>query len=200
MDRCLLPAKGSACVSLLFRHRTDDFGWFELRNPQLEAAGDCRICSSICPFLLHLVRGRWAEILADRTAARVMGGSEEEEAQEQDGSFLLESRCCRGFCRAHHISLEHWTSESSSCFASGLQMRPLGPKCRPGKTDLRRYLDSPITWKAHWLLDVVTESWAVGKFNWSQQHLLVSPPGQGAPRISSVAGDTRQNRRSQEAP
>ncbi|XP_014112202.1 PREDICTED: solute carrier family 22 member 13 isoform X2 [Pseudopodoces humilis] len=56
MDRCLLPAKGSAHFSLLFRHGADDFGWFELWDSQLEAAGNCRICSYICLFLLHWLK------------------------------------------------------------------------------------------------------------------------------------------------
>lgn len=123
-------------------------------------------------------------------------GSEKTAVQEQVGSFPSECRCWRGFCGAQHISLGHWTSESSSCFASGLQMWPLKPKCRPGKPDLRRYLDPSITWDDHCLLAVVAGRWAVGKLSRSQQHLLMSPPRQGVTRISSVAGDKRQNRRS----
>ena len=130
MGWCLLPAKGSAYFSLLYRHRPDAFGWLELWYSQLEAAGDCRICSNVCPFLLHLVSRNGAELLEDMTAVGVRGGSEEAAAQEQIGSFPVECRCWRDFCRAQHISLGHWTAESSSCFASGLQMWPLKPKCR----------------------------------------------------------------------
>ncbi|XP_025907725.1 solute carrier family 22 member 13-like isoform X3 [Nothoprocta perdicaria] len=56
MGWCLLPAPRSACFSLLFCHRTDDFGWLELRYPQLETVTDCRICTYICPFLLLLLK------------------------------------------------------------------------------------------------------------------------------------------------
>lgn len=46
------------------------------------------------------------------------------------------------------------------------------------------------------MLDVVVGIWAVRKLSRSQRYLLISSPRQGDTRISSVAGDKRQNRRS----
>lgn len=69
MDWGLLPAQGSAWFSLLFCSRTDDFGWLELWNSQLEAAADCRICSYICLLLLFPVSGIWTQLLADTAEA-----------------------------------------------------------------------------------------------------------------------------------
>ena len=179
MGWCLLPANSCAYFSLLCCLRADAFGWLELWYPQLEAAADCRISSSVCPFLLHLVSRNGAELLAATTEASVRGGSEEAAAQEKDGSLPLECRCWRSFCRAQPTSLEHWTSESSRCFASGPQTEPLEPKCRHRKPDLGSYLDPSTTCDAHCLLDVVTGELGCGEIE------MVTA---ASPHFTSLAG------------